>query len=144
MQRSLLQTKLYFPQARTNLVPRQRLMERLRVGLSLPLTLISAPAGSGKTTLMSEWRFGPGADVPAAWLSLDANDSDLYVFLTYLIATLELLQAGLTANTRLLVQSSEPLPAAVVLTELINELDTFRTDFVLVLDDCHLITDPAI
>jgi LuxR family maltose regulon positive regulatory protein len=74
MQNSLLTTKLYFPPARSALVSRPRLVERLQTGLCGRLTLISAPAGSGKTTLLSEWRAGPGAHYPVVWLSLDAAD----------------------------------------------------------------------
>jgi LuxR family maltose regulon positive regulatory protein len=141
---SLVRTKLYFPQARRDFVARPRLIERLQTGLQGPLTLIAAPAGSGKTTLMTEWRAGIGAQVPAAWLGLDANDNNLYTFLSYLSAALEMIHQGMTANTQPLIQSEQPLPAEAILTVLVNEIDQFHTDFVLALDDYHQIAEPAI
>ena len=92
----LLATKLYFPPARPNLVPRPRLIEVLNAGLKRPLTLISAPAGYGKTTLLSDWRAGFGSEYPLAWLSLDSEDNDLARFLSYVSAALETLQPKLT------------------------------------------------
>lgn len=87
MSTPLLQTKLYLPPARPNLVPRPRLIERLDEGIrSAKLTLISAPAGSGKTTLLSEWV--AAGDRSVAWLSLDKGDNDLVSFLTYLVVAL--------------------------------------------------------
>ncbi len=77
MPQPLLKTKLHVPRPRPELVPRPRLIERLTQGLTGPLTVISAPAGSGKTTLVSEWRVSPaGQDAPLAWLSLDEDDND--------------------------------------------------------------------
>lgn len=94
MSTPLLQTKLYLPPARPNLVPRPRLIERLDEGIrSAKLTLISAPAGSGKTTLLSEWV--AAGDRSVAWLSLDKGDNDLVSFLTYLIAALRTINAGI-------------------------------------------------
>jgi LuxR family maltose regulon positive regulatory protein len=89
---TLLTTKLYIPQPLPNLVERPRLIERLNEGLRRKLTLISAPAGFGKTTLVSEWVAGCGR--PAAWLSLDEGDNDPTRFLTYLVAALQRVQAG--------------------------------------------------
>lgn len=83
MSAPILTTKFYFPPARSSFVSRPRLVEKLEHGLSGPLTLISAPAGYGKTTLMSEWRNGIGREYPLAWLSLDANDNDLARFISY-------------------------------------------------------------
>jgi LuxR family maltose regulon positive regulatory protein len=140
----LLVTKLYFPAPRPTLVARPRLLQRLNVGLRGRLTLIAAPAGYGKTMLMGEWRAISGNQMPAAWLSLDSNDNNLFTFLTYLTAALDSLQEGLCANTRFLLQSEQPLPTAFLLTTLINDLDRYHTDFVMALDDCHVITDPEI
>ncbi|HLD94696.1 MAG TPA: hypothetical protein VI703_10900 [Anaerolineales bacterium] len=85
----LLSTKLYLPPARPNLVPRQRLTARLPEGLTRPLTLISAPAGFGKTTLLSEWRASDaGRGFPLAWLSLDEDDNNPTHFFTCLVAAL--------------------------------------------------------
>ncbi|MFC1879623.1 hypothetical protein ACFLZW_06875, partial [Chloroflexota bacterium] len=84
MTTALLSSKLYFPPQRPELVSRPRLIERLDAGLRGKLTLVSAPAGFGKTTLVSEWVRGCGR--PIAWFSLDKNDNDLARLLTYLIA----------------------------------------------------------
>src|SRR5919109_1113813 len=86
MSTPVLTTKLYIPPARPNVVRRSRLVERLNGGLQGKLTLISAPAGFGKTTLLSEWLARCGR--PVAWLSLDEGDSDPTRFLTYLVAAL--------------------------------------------------------
>jgi len=82
MNAALLTTKLYIPTVRHNLVPRPHLTAKLNECIAHPLTLISAPAGYGKTTLMSEWRDGVGRTIPTAWLSLDTDDNDLARFLT--------------------------------------------------------------
>ena len=139
----LLTTKLHFPPLRGGLVGRPRLFDRLKQGLGRPLTLISAPAGSGKTTLMSAWRAEPGRDFPAAWLSLDTGENDPRHFLTYLTAALETLQQGITADTRLLLGSPQQEPVEYLLTSLINDLANFPADFALVLDDYHVLTSPA-
>src|SRR5512136_2234982 len=73
----VLATKLHFPLARPTIVPRPRLVALLQAGLQCPLTVISAPAGYGKTSLLSEWRLKPGKDYPTAWLSLDERDNDV-------------------------------------------------------------------
>ncbi len=83
----LLQSKLFVPPTRPALVPRPRLLDKLNEGLHRKLTLVSAPAGFGKTTLVSEWIAGIGR--PVAWLSLDEGDSDPARFLTYLVAALQ-------------------------------------------------------
>ena len=91
MTTSLLTTKLYVPPIRPEMVSRPRLIEQLNAGLYRKLTLISAPAGFGKTTLLSEWAAGCGR--PVAWLSLDEGDNDSTRFWTYLIAALQTIQA---------------------------------------------------
>ena len=91
MSPELLSTKLFTPPVRKNLVPRPRLIERLNEGLEGKLTLISAPAGFGKTTLVSEWL--AGCERPVAWLSLDEGDNDPARFLTYLVAALQTIAA---------------------------------------------------
>ena len=144
MSNPLLTTKLYFPPTRTSLVPRPRLVERIRTGLLGPLTLISAPAGSGKTTVISQWRLGPGAGVPTAWLSIDLADNDLVRFLQYLSSALDHLQPGLAEETRLLLQSSEQLSWEAILTNIINRLSELEGESVLVLDDYHLVENPTI
>jgi LuxR family maltose regulon positive regulatory protein len=144
MHQTLLTTKLYFPPVRSSLVSRPRLVERLQTGLPGTLTLISAPAGYGKTTLMSEWRAGVGCDYSIAWLSLDIDDNDSTSFLTYIIAALATLKPGFGETALGLLQSSQPLPSRVILTSLINELGEFDKTFFLVLDDYHVITHPSI
>jgi hypothetical protein len=100
MSRTLLVTKLYIPPPRPHLVLHPRLIERLNAGLHRKLTLISAPAGFGKTTLISEWL--ASCHRPAAWLSLDKGDSDATCFLTYLISALQTIAAPLGAGSRIL------------------------------------------
>ncbi len=144
MEIALLTTKFYFPTTRPSLVRRPRLVQRLQAGLRGPLTLISAPAGSGKTTLVSEWRDGPGAGMPVAWLSLDEADNDPTRFLAYLLAALETLQAGLTGGTSGLLTGSPLPPIETIMTDLLNALGDFPQEFILALDDLHVVTDKTV
>jgi LuxR family maltose regulon positive regulatory protein len=116
----LLTTKLYIPPARPNLVPRPRLTARLDEGMTRRLTLVSAPAGFGKTTLLSAWIHKSKQRV--AWVSLDAGDNDPARFLSYLIAALQTIQADVGQATRAMFQSPQPLPIEATLTTLINEI----------------------
>ena len=142
---SLLTTKLYIPQLRAHhgLVPRRRLVQQLAEGVTHPLTLISASAGFGKTTLLSEWI--PQSEHCVTWLSLDEGDNDPVRFWTYFIAALQKLQAsiGKTALTWLQAQR-QPLSIEPFLTMLLNEIAAFPDEFALVLDDYHLIHHTAI
>ena len=144
MHQTLLTTKLYFPPVRSSLISRPRLVERIQTGLQGPLTLVSAPAGYGKTTLMSEWRASVGCDYSIAWLSLDIDDNDSTSFLTYIIAALATLKAGFGEIALALLQSSPPLSAHVILTSLINELGEVDKTLSLILDDYHVITNHPI
>jgi LuxR family maltose regulon positive regulatory protein len=138
---TLLTTKLYFPPPRSNLVPRPRLIERLSAGMCAPLTLLSAPAGYGKTTLVSEWRASEaGRDFPIAWLSLDEDDNDPTRFLSYLIAAVQTIEPDFGEITLASIQAPQPPSPHAVLTNLINELNEFERPFALVLDDYHVIT----
>jgi LuxR family maltose regulon positive regulatory protein len=138
---SLLTTKLYLPPRRQKLVPRPRLLALLSQGLTRPLTLISAPAGFGKTTLFVEWRsFPAGKDFPLAWLSLDHDDNDLSRFLLYLLNALGTLKEGLGETALAALHLQQPLVVTSLLTSLVNDLNTIPDDFALVLDDYHLIT----
>lgn len=132
----LLSTKLHIPPRRPSLVPRPRLVARLDQALSSQhrLTLVSAKAGMGKTTLVSEWLHHQ--ERPAQWLSLDESDSDPRRFLGYLLAALG--QAGLQSRLNHLEAPQLP-PAEAVATELINEVASIGKPFLLVLDDYHLI-----
>ena len=144
MSTPLLATKLHIPPLRPSLVPRPRLIERLdetqRSGHRLGL--ISAPAGFGKTTLLSEWAHQVGAhrDAPQiGWLSLDAEDNDPTRFLTYLLAALGQIDPGVGETARLIVQAPQPPPPQALLTSIINDLAALSAPCILVLDDYHLI-----
>jgi LuxR family maltose regulon positive regulatory protein len=143
MDTPLLKTKLYIPPVRPVLVPRPRLIERLNAGLQRKLTLISAPAGFGKTALAAQWISDLQSPV-VAWLSLDEDDNDPARFFTYLIAALETVQADVGVDALALLQSPQPPPLQAVLTMLINSLTTIPADFVLVLDDYHVVEQQPI
>jgi LuxR family maltose regulon positive regulatory protein len=144
MTQLLLTTKLFIPRARTNLVSRPRLIEQLNAGLRKPLTLISAPAGYGKTTLLLDWRARFGSEYPLAWLSLDPGDNNLARFLTYISAVLENLDPRLPQELYSRLHLPQLPPIEELVTALINGVNEFPQDFALVLDDCHVITDSAI
>ncbi len=133
----ILATKLYVPPRRSRVVLRPRLDERLNEGLGRRLTLVSAPAGFGKTTLIAEWV--AGCALPVAWLSLDEGDSDPGRFLTYLVAALRNVAPGAGESVLAMLESPQPPPVESTLTPLLNELATASTGFVLVLDDYHLV-----
>jgi LuxR family maltose regulon positive regulatory protein len=136
----LLTTKLYIPPVRRDLVSRPRLIERLNDGLHRGhrLSLVSAPAGFGKTTLLSEWVATCGR--PTAWLALDSGDNDTARFLAYLIAALQTIEESIGTGVLDRFQAPQPPPIEELLTALINQIDTISIGFVLVLDDYHLIT----
>ncbi|MBA2288303.1 MAG: AAA family ATPase, partial [Ktedonobacteraceae bacterium] len=156
-QRELIVTKLCIPPVRAQVLRRSRLHERLRQVTRHPLTLISAPAGFGKTTLLSEWaasmhseveqktershRSGTQLDtgVLVAWLSLDESDNDPMSFWRYFIAALETLQPGVGEDAGALLDSAQSVSVDVLLAVLINALNTLPREHVLVLDDYHLI-----
>jgi LuxR family transcriptional regulator, maltose regulon positive regulatory protein len=136
----LLETKLYVPRSRRGLVPRPRLSERLDRGTASKLTLVSAPAGFGKTTLVTEWlAAGPAGERLAAWLSLDRADNDPASFWTYVIAALRTVASGVGEGALALLQAPRPPPIETVLTVLLNDLGAVAGDIVLVLDDYHVI-----
>ena len=133
----ILATKLYIPPPRPSAVLRPRLTERLNEGLHRKLTLISAPAGYGKSSLISEWIEGMGR--PTAWLSLDEGDNDPVRFLTYLVAALQTLAATVGDAALSILQSSQPPPIEATLTALLNEITALPDHFLLVLDDYHVV-----
>ena len=140
MTEALLTTKLYVPRAHPNLVPRPRLGELLTEGMNRKLTLVSAPAGFGKTTLLSEWRMMHlGSEYPLAWVSLEEADNDLMRFLSYLIAALQAIEADIGESALASLRSPQPPPVESVLTALINDIAVISKDFALVLDDYHVI-----
>src|SRR5229473_120098 len=137
MSMPILATKLNIPRLRPNVVLRPRLIERLNEGLHRKLILISAPAGFGKTTLVSQWlAAGPRL---TAWLSLDEGENDPARFLTYLVAALQTIAATLGEGVLGVLQSPQPPPPEAILTALLNEITTIPDNFVLVLDDYHVI-----
>lgn len=144
----VLATKLYIPPTRPQLVPRPRLIERLNEGLQRTpgVTLISAPAGFGKTTLVSSWIYGlrivnQKSELVnrVAWLSLDEGDNDPARFLSYLIAALQAIAPDLGTEISGILQSPQPPPTEMILTTLLNEMTAIPDRFVLVLDDYHVI-----
>ncbi len=145
MSTPILATKLYIPAPRPQVVLRPRLIERLNEGLlgGSKLTLISAPAGFGKTTLVNQWI--AGGERAAAWLSLDEGDSDPARFVTYLVAALQTIAARQSPVSNIgegllgMLQSPQPPPTESILTALLNEISTIPGNFVLVLDDYHVI-----
>src|SRR5437016_2556722 len=141
----ILATKLYLPRLRPNVVSRPRLLERLNEGLYRKLTLISAPAGFGKTTLVSEWvERIERPRARTAWLSLDEGDNDPARFLTYLVAALQTLAPNIGEGVLSALQSPQPPPPEAILTALLNDLTTIQDQFVLVLDDYHVIEAKAV
>ena len=137
MSAPILATKLYMPAPRPRVVARPRLMERLDAGLGGKLTLISAAAGFGKTTLVSAWVAGCGR--PAAWLSLDEGDSDPTRFLAYLIAALQTVAPSVGQGALAALQAPQPPPPEAILTAVLNDLAALPDRLLLVLDDYHAV-----
>ena len=148
MPAALLETKFYVPRPRRGLVPRPRLSERLDHGIASKLTLVSAPAGFGKTTLLTEWLAAspaaPGNERLAAWLSLDRADNDPASFWAYVIAALRTVAPAIGESALALLHAPQPPPIETVLTVLLNDLGAIAADVVLVLDDYHVIDAPEV
>ena len=138
----ILRTKLHRHRLGPDILPRARLLEAIDQGRSVPLTLISAGAGYGKSTLASRWL--EACDCPSVWISLDDNDNDLRVFLTYVLSGIQ--TAFPTAGQKIQALLNAPsLPPALVLARtLLNDLVTIKEDFILVLDDYHRVRETAI
>jgi LuxR family maltose regulon positive regulatory protein len=133
----LLNTKLYIPPLRPDLVPRPRLDVRLDEGSYRKLTLVSAMAGFGKSTLVSGWLAERG--VQAAWLSLDQGDNDPVRFWTYLIAAIQTVHPEIGIEARKLTSAPQLRNTELVAISLINDISQFTENLVLVLDDYHVI-----
>jgi len=154
MDTPLLATKLHIPPARSNLVPRPRLLQRLDVGLQPGhrLILVSAPAGFGKTTLLSAWIAGCAPRTRFAWLSLDQGDNDPTRFLIYLVVALQTIESDLGQGVLAALQSPGAVNVEAVLTTLLNDIVNLSDNLaaragqrlVLVLDDYHVIESQAI
>src|SRR5919202_1249818 len=137
MSAPVLVTKLYAPPPRPGAVPPPRLTARPDAGLRGRLTLVSAPAGFGKTTLVAAWVAACGR--PAAWLSLDDGDGDPARFLAYLVAALRTIAPDIGAGVLGALHSPQPPPAEALLPALVNELAALPGEAVLVLDDYHQV-----
>ena len=137
MDNPLLKTKLYMPPIRPKLVFRPRLLERLKAGLQLKLTLVAAPAGYGKTTLLSEGI--RSSQMPVGWVTLDENDNDSTRFWLYVISAMQTVRADIGKSTLGLLQSPQAPPIEFIITTIINEMSEVGEEFTLVLDDYHMI-----
>ncbi len=146
----LLATKLSVPPTRVQFVDRPRLFERLAAGLRGRLVLIAAPAGFGKTTLLSAWRTTAAASrLPFGWVSLDPGDNDPLLFWSYFLAALEMAAPGVGTSALTILQSPQPPPMMDVLADVLNafaerSLEQPHTPVALVLEDYHVITAPEI
>jgi LuxR family maltose regulon positive regulatory protein len=138
----LIRTKLRRPFIRPKLVPRPRLQEQIAHGLRGPLTLITAPAGFGKTTLVASCITTCGMTV--AWLSLDRDDNQAGHFLNYLVAALQEADLTIGSEAAQLLAASRQAPPEAVLTSLINDLDVTTREIVLVLDDYQFISSQTV
>jgi LuxR family maltose regulon positive regulatory protein len=142
MSSPILATKLYTPRPRRNIVFRSHLTERLNEGIHRKLTLVSAPAGFGKTTLVSQWIVSCEQLTPSlrtAWLSLDEGDNHPTRFLIYLVTALQTIAPTVGEGLLAVLQSSPSESNEALLTALLNEISTISDDFLLVLDDYHVI-----
>src|SRR6266581_8695731 len=136
----LLATKLFIPPPTSTLVARPRLAALLNAGARHAATLVSAPAGWGKTTLLSAWHTELcGSGYTFAWVSLDASDNDPVRFWSYVLGALNTLHDGASDAALTMLKLPQPPPMELLLTSLLNTLTALSTDAVLVLDDYHVI-----
>lgn len=146
----VLATKLYIPLPRPEVVLRPHLIERMNQGLHRKLTLVSAPAGFGKTTLLAEWvenvRTLERSNVRTlfAWLSLNEEDKDPTRFLIYLVAALQTVAPNLGAGVLAALQSPQQPPTEAILISLLNEITALPDDFILILDDYHTVDSKTV
>ena len=139
---SILRTKLHRPPVPRDHVHRPRLLEYLDQRRERPLTLVSAPAGYGKSLLISRWM--ETCDIPNAWLSLDETDSDLRQFLSYFIAGVDTIFPDAVSKTMTLVDAPTLPTLSTMVGSLCNELDAIEQDFILALDDIHCIQEKSV
>ena len=137
-----LTTKLYLQPARQTLVERPALLDQLKEGLRGKLTLVSPPAGFGKTSLVAAWR--KDCETPLAWVSLDEEDNEPLRFLDYLIAALQTVDKDLGDESAELLRRTSTPPVKVVLTSLLNEINAYDKEFVMAFDDYHVIHEHGI
>lgn len=138
----LIRTKVRRPFTRPELVARPRLQQLIAQGLRGPLTLITAPAGFGKTTLVAACMATCG--MPVAWLSLDKDDNQAERFLRYLVAALQAADGAIGSQAAQMLTASPPMPPEAVLTNLVNDLDSTGRELALALDDYHFISNQAV
>jgi len=138
----IVSTKLHIPQTRSSLVARPRLMRKLDEGMSVKLTLVSAQAGYGKTTLLSEWVQQYGG--LAAWVSLDKRDNDGIRFWSYVIASIRAKIPEFGIPVEFLLEKGPSVPLDSAISELLNELERLTCDLIIILDDYQFIELPAI
>jgi LuxR family maltose regulon positive regulatory protein len=141
-QTSLIRTKLHKPIILGNYVHRQRLLDQLDHHIQRPLSLVVAPAGYGKSVLVSCWL--EASRSPSAWVSLDESDNDLRLFLSYFLAAVRTIFPDAGQKIKPMVKALKLPPVPVLATSLINELDQIEKPFILVLDDFHIIKDKAV
>ena len=141
-EKAVIYSKLHRPPMPADHVTRTRLLAALDGGRHRPLTLISAPAGYGKSTLASCWLETWGGST--AWLSLDAHDDDLHSFLFYLLAAIETMFPDAVPKTSALTSASDQPKLPVLAASLLNELGRIEQDFILALDDLHLLRDASV
>lgn len=138
----IIQTKLYRPPLQSDFIPRPQLLEQLHDWQQRPLTMVSASAGYGKSTLVSAWL--ESLDVSTAWLSLDKYDNDLKFFLTYFLACIQTAFPNDVDGTLALIGGAELPPLRILSNSLSNELNHLPQRLILVIDDYHIINDSRI
>ena len=138
----MLLTKLHIPQPKENVVHRSGLFEKLNEGLNRKLILVSATAGYGKTTLVSDWL--NQIKIPTGWYSADDRDNDPYEFLTFIISAIQTLHKNIGNKSLDLLKSPGTTEIEYILELLINDILTIKSDFLLVIDDLHLIDSKEI
>jgi LuxR family maltose regulon positive regulatory protein len=139
---TLLATKLYVPAARAGVLSRSRLVEQLNLGLVRPFTLLSAPAGYGKTTVVSTWAAGSGD--PVAWLTLDAGDNDPVRFWRYIHAALQTVDSCWGEDLRPALFSAQPPALEQIIIGMVNDIAAWNKKLILVIEDYHLIENAEI
>ncbi len=138
----MLKAKLQAPAVNKNIVSREKLLIKLQRAQECKLTLVTAPAGYGKTTAVLDWLNKCG--LPYAWLSLDARDNDPVTFWRYVCASLEDIAGGIAKDTEYVFGSQEMTKANIHINILVDRLSEIPSDFLFVLDDLHLIDNPVI
>ena len=145
---TILLTKLHRPPATDDRIERPRLIDVLDRGLAGPLSLVTGPAGFGKTTAVSSWierlASSQRSPLPSAWLSLDEDDSDLVIFLRYLVAAIRTIFPESCAESADMLRSAHQPPSDVLFTTISNEIALLPNRFVVVLDDYHRIQGESV